>query len=74
VDGILDVPGPIAESGLEGVFTWILRIVGLLAVLAGVGLWASTDVGLLVVPGAVMAIGVVLLAAPSVPLLAAELA
>jgi hypothetical protein len=74
VDEILEVLGLVAESGLEGVFAWILRIVGLLAVLVGVGLWAFTDMGLLVVPGALLAVGVVLLVAPSVPLVAAELA
>jgi hypothetical protein len=74
VDEILDVLGLVAESGLEGVFTWILRIVGLLAVLGGAGLWLLTDMGLLVLPALLMGVGVVLLIAPSVLLMVAELA
>ncbi|MFB6150544.1 MAG: hypothetical protein ABEJ40_01935 [Haloarculaceae archaeon] len=74
MDEVLEVVDVAADLGLEGVFTWILRIVGLLAVLAGIGLWLLTDMGLLLVPAALMVVGLVLLVAPSVLLFVAELA
>ncbi|MFC7027634.1 hypothetical protein ACFQJ5_08570 [Halomicroarcula sp. GCM10025324] len=74
MDEVLDVVDVVADSGLEGIVTWLLRLVGLLAVLAGLGLWLLTDMGLLVVPALLVVVGLVLLVAPSVLLLAAELA
>jgi hypothetical protein len=53
--------------------TWFLRLVGLLAVLAGISRWLFTEMGLLVVPGLLIAVGVVLLVAPSVLFALAEL-
>ncbi|PSQ26033.1 hypothetical protein BRD03_11500 [Halobacteriales archaeon QS_9_68_17] len=63
----------LADSGLEGVVTWFLRLVGLLAILAGVSLWLFTEMGLLVVPALLIAVGVVLLVAPSVLLALVDL-
>lgn len=74
MDEVLEVADVIAESGLEGAFTWLLRIVGLLALFAGVGLWLFTDVGLLVLPAVLMAVGVVVIVAPEVLFTLAELA
>ncbi|WP_251330879.1 hypothetical protein [Haloplanus pelagicus] len=73
MDEVLDVVDVVADSGFEGVLTWLLRLVGLLAVLAGVGLWLLTDMGLLVVPALLMVVGLVLLVAPTVLLAFAEL-
>ena len=53
--------------------TWFLRLVGLLAILAGVSLWLFTEMGLLVVPALLIAVGVVLLVAPSVLLALVDL-
>jgi len=72
-DEALEVVDLLADSGLEGVVTWSLRLVGLLAVLAGISRWLFTEMGLLVVPGLLIAVGVVLLVAPSVLLALAEL-
>ncbi|GGN84692.1 MULTISPECIES: hypothetical protein [Haloarcula] len=74
MDEALEVVEVVADSELEGVVTWLLRLVGLAALLAGLGLWLFTEMGLLVLPALLMFVGVVLLVAPSVLLLAAELA
>jgi hypothetical protein len=74
MDEALEVVDLVADFGLEGIVTWLFRLVGLLVVLAGVGLWLFTDMGLLVIPAVLMAVGVVLLVAPSVLLALAELA
>lgn len=72
-DEALEVVDLLADSGLECVVTWFLRLVGLLAVLAGISRWLFTEMGLLVVPALLIAVGVVLLVAPSVLFALAEL-
>lgn len=74
MDEILDAVDLLADSGLEGIVTWLVRVVGLVALLAGLGLWLVTEMGLLVVPALLILVGLVLLVAPSVLLFAAELA
>lgn len=74
MDEILDAVDLLADLGLEGLFTWLLRLLGLVVLLVGVGLWLFTDVGLLLVPALVMLVGLALLVAPEVLLLLAELA
>lgn len=74
MDEALEVVEVVADSELEGVVTWLLRLVGLVALLAGLGLWLFTEMGLLVLPALLMFVGAVLLVAPSILLLAAELA
>ncbi|WP_423999819.1 hypothetical protein ACOZ4I_11990 [Haloarcula salina] len=74
MDELLDALDLLADSGLEGIVTWLVRIVGLVALLAGLGLWLFTEMGLLVVPALLILVGLVLLVAPSVLLFAAELA
>ncbi|MFB1062961.1 hypothetical protein ACEWFR_03420 [Natrinema sp. H-ect4] len=39
MDDVLDFVDIVADSELEGAFVWLLRLVGLLAVLSGLGLW-----------------------------------
>jgi hypothetical protein len=73
MDEILDVAEVAADVGFEGVLAWIVRIAGLLALLAGAGMWLVADMSLLVLPAALMVVGLVLLFAPSVALLFAEL-
>jgi hypothetical protein len=74
MDEALEVVDHLADAGLEGAVTWLVRLVGLLALLCGLGLWLLTDAGLLVVPALLLVVGLVLLVAPSVVLAAAELA
>ncbi|WP_049936348.1 hypothetical protein [Haloplanus natans] len=74
MDDALEVVDVLADSGFEGAITWLLRLVGLVAVLAGLGLWSLTDMGLLVVPAALIVLGLVLLVVPSLLLALAELA
>jgi hypothetical protein len=74
MEDVLEVVDVAADLGLEGVFAWILRVVGLLALLGGLGLWLVADMGLLVLPAALMVVGLVLLVAPSILLALTELA
>ena len=74
MDEVLEVVDVVADLGFEGIVTWVLRLVGLVAILAGLGLWLLTDMGLLVIPVALMLGGLVLLVAPSLLLLVAEFA
>lgn len=74
MDEVLEVVDVVADSELEGALTWLLRLLGVVAVLAGLGLWVLTDAGLLVLPALLIVVGAVLLVAPSVLLFLAELA
>jgi hypothetical protein len=74
MDEALEVVDVLADSGLEGAITWLLRLLGLVAVLAGLGLWLFTEMGLLILPAALIVLGLVLLVSPSILLALAELA
>ncbi|MCY4731781.1 hypothetical protein KY092_14575 [Natronomonas gomsonensis] len=74
MDEALEVVEVLADSGLEEALVWILRILGVVAILAGLGMWLFTDAGLLVLPAALILLGVVLLAVPQVLLALTELA
>jgi hypothetical protein len=74
MDELLEVVDLFADSGLEGIVTWLLRVVGILLLLGGVSLWLFTDMGLLVIPAVLLLLGGVLVLAPSVLLAVAELA
>lgn len=73
MDEALEAVEVVADSELEGAFVWLLRLVGLLIVAAGLGLWLFTDAGLLVVPAVLVVAGLVLLVAPNILLSLAEL-
>lgn len=74
MDDALEAVDVVADSGFEGIVSWLLRLVGLVLLLAGLGMWLVTEMGLLVLPALLMFAGLVLLVAPSVLLLAAEFA
>lgn len=73
MDELLDVLDVVADSELEGALTWVFRVLGVLAILAGVGVWLFTDLSLLI-PVALIVIGVVLVAIPGILLQLSELA
>jgi hypothetical protein len=73
VDDVLEVAEIVADSEVEGLVTWLLRILGVVALLAGLGLWLFTDMGLLLLPALLIVLGLVLIVAPSVLLVLAEL-
>ena len=73
MDEALDAAEVIADSEFEGVFVWLLRVVGVLFVLAGLGLWLTGTMELFVVPAGLILLGLVLVIAPNVLLLLAEL-
>jgi hypothetical protein len=73
VDDVLEVAELVADSEMEGLLAWLLRLLGVVALLAGLGLWLFTDMGLLVVPALLIVLGLVLLVAPSVLVFLVEL-
>jgi hypothetical protein len=73
MDEVLDVAELVVDLGFGNAVAWLFRVLGLLAILAGLGLWLFTDMGLLVVPAVLMAAGLVAVAAPSVLLFLVEL-
>ena len=72
MDEIIEVAEVAADFGLEGVMAWIVRIIGLLVLVAGAGMWLVADMSLLVLPAALMVVGLVVLVAPSIFLLFLE--
>lgn len=66
MDEALELVEVLADSELEGLVTWLVRVVGLLVVLAGIGLWLLTDMGLFVLPAVLVLVGLALLAAPTI--------
>jgi hypothetical protein len=74
MDEVLEVVDVVADSGFEGIVTWLLRLVGIVAILAGLGLWLFTEMGLLILPALLIFGGLVLVVVPSILLLAAEFA
>ena len=45
---LFEVLDLLADSGLEGAVTWLFRILGVLSILAGIGIWLFTEITLLV--------------------------
>jgi len=74
MDEALEVVDVAADLGLEGALTWLLRVVGVLLVLAGIGVFFLAPEVTLLVPVGLIVVGFVLLVAPSVLLLLAEFA
>jgi len=74
MDEALEVVELVVDSGLEEALAWVLRLLGVVAVLAGLGLWLLTDSGLLILPAVLLFVGIVLLVAPSILLALTELA
>jgi hypothetical protein len=72
MDEVLDVAEIVVDSGLEDAFAWILRFLGVVAVLAGIGLWLLTE--MVWVPAALVLLGLLLLVVPQLLLLVVELA
>jgi energy-converting hydrogenase Eha subunit C len=73
MDEVLEVVDVAADLGLENAIAWLLRIVGILLILAGIGIVLFTDITVIVAV-ALVAVGLVLLVAPSILLLVAEFA
>jgi hypothetical protein len=74
MDEALELVDVLADLGLEGVFTWLLRVVGIVAILAGLGLWLLTESGLLVMPAVLIVVGLLLVGIPELLLAFVELA
>lgn len=74
MDEALEVVEAVADSELEGALVWVLRVVGLLAVVSGLGLWLFTEAGLLVLPAVLIVFGLVLVVVPGLLLTVVEVA
>ena len=72
MDEALEVVDLLADSGFESVIVWLFRLIGLLAIVAGLGLWLLTDVTMLLWGGLVV-VGLLLLVVPGLLLMAVEL-
>ena len=73
MDEVLEVVDVAADFGFGGVIVALLTVLGIVAAIAGVGLWLLTDMGLLVLPALLIVGGGVLTVAPGVVLVVAEL-
>jgi hypothetical protein len=47
MDEVLEAVDVVADSGLEGAVTWLLRLLGLVVLITGVGLWLFTEMAAL---------------------------
>ncbi len=74
MDEVLEVAEFATDAGFEGVFVWLFRLLGLVLVLAGLGLWLLGDAGLLWLPAVLLVAGVVLAVVPDLLLSFVELA
>ena len=73
MDELLDVLDLFADSEFEGLLTWVFRLFGILAVLAGIGIWLVTDITLLI-PAVLIVAGLLLIVIPGVVLELTEIA
>lgn len=73
MDEALEAAEVVADSELEGAFTWLFRLLGALLVLVGLALWLTGTMELLVFPAALVLVGLALIAAPELLLALAEL-
>jgi hypothetical protein len=73
MDEVLEIAELAVDTGLEGIIAWILRLLGIVALAAGLFLWLATDASLLLLPAALMVVGVILLVVPSILLFVLEL-
>jgi hypothetical protein len=74
MDEVLEAAELAQDAGLEGAFTWLFRVIGLLLALAGLGLWLLGDGGFLWIPAILVVAGLVLVLVPEVLLTLVELA
>ncbi|MFT4957782.1 MAG: hypothetical protein ACI9EZ_001100 [Halobacteriales archaeon] len=58
----------IRDLGLDGVFTWFFRLVGILSILAGIGFWLFTSAKISSTPTLLLVDGLFLMALPEVVL------
>lgn len=64
MDEALEAAEVVADSELEGAVVWLLRVVGILLILAGLGLWLLTEAGLLWLPAIAIVVGLALATIP----------
>ena len=63
MDELLEVVELFGDFGLDGAIAWLFRLLGVLAILGGLGLWLLTDITI-VIPVVLVVAGFVLLIIP----------
>lgn len=64
MDEVLDVLELVVDVGFEGAIAWLFRVLGVVCILAGLGLWLFTEMTLLVWPLVLIAGGGLLVVVP----------
>ncbi|AWB26380.1 hypothetical protein [Halococcoides cellulosivorans] len=73
MDELRDAIESFGELGLDGVFRWVLRVIGLVAIVGGIGLVVVTELGPML-PTALVLGGLIALVFPDPLLTLAEVA
>lgn len=73
MDELLDVVDFLADAGFEGFLTWLLRIIGVIAIVAGIAVWLVTDLSV-IIPAALIVGGLLLLVIPGILIALTEMA
>lgn len=66
MDEALEAAEAVEGTGLEGPLVMLLRVVGALMILAGLGLWLFTEMTLLWVPALLVVVGIILVTIPGI--------
>lgn len=64
MDEALEVAEAIEGTELEGILVILLRVIGAIMILAGIGLWLFTSMSLLWMPALLIVVGIVFLTIP----------
>jgi hypothetical protein len=67
MDEALEAAEVVADSELEGAVVWLLRILGILLILGGIGVFLFVDVSLLI-PIVMIVVGLLLVTIPGIAL------
>lgn len=66
MDEVLDAAEVVADSELGGAVVMVLRVIGALLLLAGLGLWLLTAANLLWIPALLIVGGAILVTVPGI--------
>jgi hypothetical protein len=66
MDEALEAAEAVEGTELEGPLVMLLRVIGAIMILAGLGLWLFTEMTLLWVPALLVIVGIVLMTIPGI--------
>ncbi|WP_254821085.1 hypothetical protein [Haloglomus halophilum] len=64
MDEALEAAEAVEGTELEGILVMLLRVIGAIMVLAGLGLWLFTSMGILWTPALLIIVGIVFITIP----------